>query len=226
MQEPAGRLNLPAIEQALQSIQVAMNDVIRRLDAERDSFTDEIRDNMLAGYRQVDSMLADGVRPFELGTSERLLELNNTVLYGSDTDRWARYESSIAANTKRFYEKQEGGIGDLVQNYQMHNYESVWNRCALVYIHMLSQPQLFIEGNHRTACLLLSLILVWEGNPPFVLTAGNAADFFQPSTLIGRSKRHSLRMMLRHNRLKKNLAGLLRRTADSSFLVLVGEAAG
>jgi hypothetical protein len=44
-------------------------------------------------------------------------------------------------------------------------------RAAEVYIYILSEPQLFIAGNHRTGALVLSYILAREGRPPFVLTA-------------------------------------------------------
>jgi ABC-type phosphate transport system substrate-binding protein len=30
--------------------------------------------------------------------------------------------------------------------------ESAWKRAAGVYVRILSQPQLYIEGNHRTGC--------------------------------------------------------------------------
>jgi hypothetical protein len=48
----------------------------------------------------------------------------------------------------------------------------------------VSEPQLLIEGNHRTGALVLSYILAREGRPPFVLTAENAKAYLDPSTLI------------------------------------------
>jgi hypothetical protein len=34
--------------------------------------------------------------------------------------------------------------------YALHDSESVWKRASGVYIRVLSEPQLFLEGNHRS----------------------------------------------------------------------------
>ena len=64
---------------------------------------------------------------------------------------------------RRFYEEREGGIQDLVEWYAGHRGESAWDRAAGVYVRILSKPQLFIEGNHRTGALLMSYILLRDG---------------------------------------------------------------
>jgi hypothetical protein len=159
---PARLLNLQAIASTLRATQDQIGDITDAPEARRDEFYDEIRRNMVACYTCLDNALANRVDLFANGGSGLLLELNNIVLYGTDTARRKTYASSIATNEQQFYENPEGGIGDLVDAYQMHRLESIWNRCALVYIHMLSQPQLFIEGNHRTGALLMSYLLVRE----------------------------------------------------------------
>ena len=53
-----------------------------------------------------------------------------------------------------------------------------------MYVRILSRPQLFIEGNQRTAALVMSYVVLRAGQPPFVLSARNAPDYFDPSTVI------------------------------------------
>jgi hypothetical protein len=174
---------------------------------------------MMAGYTNVDAAIAGRINLFECGRSKAILELNNIVLYGSDLKRRERYLEPITVNEKRFYQQNEGGIGGLIEDYQMHNHESVWKRTAMVYINILSQPQLFIEGNHRSGALLMSYLLARDGQPPFVLTLENAKPYFNPSTLIGKSKRHSLAMFFRMPKLKNHFARLLKHQANLDFLL-------
>jgi hypothetical protein len=51
-------------------------------------------------------------------------------------------------------------------------------------VSIVGQPQLFIEGNHRTGSLIASWINLWAGYPPFVLSEDNAVDYFAPSAAI------------------------------------------
>jgi hypothetical protein len=64
--------------------------------------------------------------------------------------------------------------------YALKEGKSVWRRAAGVYIRILSEPQLFIEGNHRTGALIMSYLLAREGRAPFVLTDDNAREYFNP----------------------------------------------
>jgi Fic family protein len=51
---------------------------------------------------------------------------------------------------------------------------------------MLSEPQVFIEGNDRTGALVMSYILAKAGQPPFVLSFANAKPYFESSAQIKR----------------------------------------
>ena len=90
--------------------------------------------------------------------------------------------------------------------YEHHKGESAWKRAAGVYIRVLSEPQLFIEGNHRTGALIMSYILVKSSRPPFVLTVDNAKAYFDPSTLISKTSKRGLVMLFRMPKLKKQFA--------------------
>jgi Fic family protein len=84
---------------------------------------------------------------------------------------------------------------------------------------MLSKPQLFIEGNHRTGALLMSHILQRDGLPPFVLSADSAADYFDPSTAIRDVDKNSPATIFRLSRARDRLAKLLQERSDPRYLL-------
>jgi hypothetical protein len=146
----ASRLNLPQIESALRAVQTNFARINATLSAQCDAMSDEVRANMMAGYRCIDDALANGVDLFELGSSRRLLELNILVLCGVDEEKRKDFARHIAWTEQRFYQQEGGGIGALMEWLQRHNGGDVWTRAASVYIHILSRPELYVEGNHRT----------------------------------------------------------------------------
>ena len=84
---------------------------------------------------------------------------------------------------------------------------------------LLSEPQLFIEGNHRTGALIMSCILIRDGRPPFVLNTANARGYFDPSTLITKTKKTPISMLFRMPKLKREFAAFLRENADDRYLL-------
>jgi hypothetical protein len=212
------RLNLPKIESSLRAVQADFARINATLGAQRDPLSDEVRANMMAGYRCVDDALAGGIDLFELGNSRCLLELNILVLCGADRDRRKDFARHIATTEQRFYEQEGGGIGTLMEWLQPNDGEDVWRRAAGVYIQILSRPELYIEGNHRTGALIMSYLLAREGQP-FVLSMHNAKAYFDPSSLVKGAKRRSLRMRIRLPKLKKRFAELLKNSGDRSYLV-------
>jgi hypothetical protein len=215
------RLNLPAIESSLRAVQVDFDRINRNLSVPRDVMTDEVRANMMAGYQFVDHALARGVDLFKLGNSKQLLEINILVLCGTDEDKRRQYARHIALTEQRFYDQPGGGIGAFIEWLQRHRQDDIWRRAAGAYIYTLSQPQLYIEGNHRTGALIMSYMLAREGQPPFVLCADNAKAYFEPSTLLKERKKHSLGMLLRLPGLKTSFAKLLKNHADMRYLISV-----
>ena len=174
---------------------------------------------MMAGYAYVDSLVADGIDLFALGNSKHLLELNTLVLCGSGAAPRDAYARHIEATERRFYDERQGGVRDLVEWYARHEDASPWSRAAGAHLRILSKPQLFSEGNHRAAALVMSYILVRDDEPPFVLTVENASAYFDPSTLIRDTEKNSPAMLLRSPSLRKRLASLLREHADSRYLI-------
>jgi len=175
--------------------------------------------NMVAGYALVDEVAAARIDLFAMGNLKYWLELNLTVLCGTDPAERAEYAQHRQMTEERFYEEQDGGIRDIVEWYQGRRGESVWARAAGLYVRLLSRPQLFVEGNHRTGALAISCILVAEDEPPFVLTADNATMYFDPSTVIKNTEKQGLAMLFRAAGLTKQLATFLAEHADRRYLL-------
>lgn len=174
---------------------------------------------MMAGYRFVDQLLAQRVDLLAMGNLKLFLEMNALVLFGNDEGTRAGAAFQLAATERRFYDQEGGGIRDVVDWYDLHRANSTWRRAAGVYISILSEPQLFIEGNHRTGALVMSYILAREGRPPFVLTTDNAKAYLDPSTLITETRKHSLVALFRIPKITRYFAKFLKEQADHKYLI-------
>ena len=216
------RLDLKAIEQSLRDVQREFPKINESLQSRRDSMTDAVLENMLAGYAFVDQAVADGVDLFTLRHATALLELNHIVLCGLNEQVRQEYQTHIETATQRFYEQEEFNIDDILRWYYKHEKESAWKRAAGVYVRILSQPQLYIEGNHRTGALIMSYLLVREGKAPFVLTVDNAKAYFDPSTLIKETKKTATTVLTKLPRMKKLFADFLRKQVQEKYLHKVG----
>lgn len=215
----SNRLDLPAIEAALRAVQRNFPEINRRLQSPRDRLDDTVVDNILTGYAYVDGAITAGIDFFAMGSVRHLLELNARVLCGIDPQNREENRTHLRLSEEHFYDDAQGGIRDIIEWYQLHHDESPWRRAAGVYIRALSQPQLFIEGNHRTGALIMSYLLAREGRPPFVLTVDNAQAYFDPSTVITRTRKSNLAMLYRLPAIKKTFAAFLKQQASPSFLL-------
>jgi hypothetical protein len=209
----APHLNLAAIERSLKEVQVQFDALSERFLERRDSFIDSVLQNMLAGYALIDAYATRGIDLFSLQHSGLLLEINTTVLCGTDPAKRAEYAAHIAATEDRFFSNEEGSFKDLLEWYNVHRNESAWKRAAGVYVRILSKPQLFIEGNHRSGSLIVSYLLMRDGRPPFVLTVDNAAAYFNPSTVIRNLSKHGVRALFKIPKIKKKYAAFLEEQA-------------
>lgn len=212
-------LNLGAIEAALRAVQRAFDRINGHLSAHRDPMSDSVVENMLAGYALVDALVDARIDIFAMGHLRCLLELNKVVLCGASAARQAESAGHFEATERRFYEEREGGIQDIVEWLAMHGEDSPWKRAAGVYVRILSKPQLFIEGNHRTGALVMSYLLLRDAKPPFVLTVDNAQAYFQPSTLIRDVRKRSPAAIFRLPGIKRRFARFLCEQADSRYLL-------
>jgi hypothetical protein len=85
-------------------------------------------------------------------------------------------------------------------------------------VRIVSKAQLFIEGNHRSGALVVSYLLVHEGQPPFVLAPDSAAAYFEAATAAQDVHKQSLAMVVRLRGLRGRLARVLASDADPRFL--------
>jgi len=212
-------LNLGAIEDSLRGVQGDFDRINATLASHRDPLSDQVLGNLMAGYAYVNSLLAADINLIARGNSRHLLNLNNLVLCGTDEVSFEQHSPHVEETKRRFYDdKNPGGVRALMAYLADHKGEDAWRRAAGAYTHILSAPQLFIEGNHRTGALIMSHVLAWDGKPPFVLTVKNAKAYFDPSSLVKGCRKHSLRGLFEIPKLRKRFAELLKSEADPAFL--------
>lgn len=215
-----GRLNLDAVETSLRHLQRLVGDPSSDLGLARDPLDDRVVDNMLAGYAFVDALVAEGVDVLALGQLRHLLEMNTLVLCGTDPARRVQYARHLQATERRFYEEPGGGIEDLVEWHARHRRDPVWDLAAGACARILGKPQLFVEGNHRTAALVMSYLLLRAGLPPFVLAPGCAASYFELSSEIRSIDKGAPGAFFPLAGIAHRLAELLTRHADPRYLRL------
>jgi len=211
--------DLPAIERSLREVEVNFAAINSQLGSPREALDCLAVDHIMSGYEFVGELIDAKIDLFAFGQLHLFLELNALVLCGCD--KQVRLESTrhLAATDKYFFDNVDGGIGDVVGWYGLHENDSAWMRAAGVYIRILSEPELFIEGNHRTGALVMSYILARAGHPPFVLTAERAKDFFDWSTLFSSKRKASFLLRWQMPRLTRKFASFLAAQADPGFLL-------
>lgn len=214
-----GLLNLPAIESSLRRVQREFKSINQRLSWQRDPMSDEVVNHLLAGYAYVDVLVERDIDFFSMGQHHYLLELNNIVLCGPDQNSRAEFVPHIEATRSRFYDEPQGGIEDIVEWRARHMNESAWKLAAGLYVRVLSKPQLFIEGNHRTGALLASYVLLRDGKPPFVLTVENAMAYFEPSTVLRNISKLGPIALFRLPGINQRFARFLEDQADPRYLL-------
>jgi hypothetical protein len=212
-------LDLQSIEASLREVQREFSQINQELNFSRERMDDEVVENLLSGYALIDHLLEANIDLFALGSSSFLFELNTCVLCGTSEQKRREYHKHIAANNRYFYERTDAGIQDLYEWYTLQRHESVWRRAAGVYSPILTEPQVFIEGNDRTGTLVMSYMLAKEGQPPFVLTAANAKAYFESSARIKKLPRNGLANLFRLPLLKGRIAGFLKDQAHGGFLL-------
>ena len=212
-------LDLETIATSLHRVQMEFDAINQQLSWQRDPMSDEVVENLLAGYAYVDALVDAGIDVFVMGHHKHLLELNTLVLCGRNPERRVEFAAHIKATERSFYEERQGGIEDIVEWHSRHRHESAWNLAAGLYVRILSKPQLFIEGNHRTGVLVASYVLLRNGLPPFVLTVENARAYFDPSTVIRETYKLGPLALFRLPGIKKRFARFLRDQPSSSYLL-------
>jgi hypothetical protein len=211
-------LDLGAIETSLRDVERHFVHINPQLGSPRDRLDRHTIDHMMSGYAFVDELIAHQIDLLSVGQLRLFLELNARVLCGCDPGVRSEVARHLAATEKHFYDSVDGGIRDIVEWHALHANETARRRAAGVYIRILSEPELFIEGNHRTGALVMSYILAREGHPPFVMTVDNAKAFLDWSTLFTTKRKAGLFLRCQMAWLKRRFAAFLKDHSHTKFL--------
>jgi prophage maintenance system killer protein len=149
-----------------------INKIIR---CKRDKFDRAIAGNMLHAYNHINNLLAAAPEKAILSWQD-MLELNIVVHLGIQPETREEYYGFVRHTEEKFGKQ----LPPLMKWYDRHehNEDDPYKIAAGLYVRVLSEPQLFIEGNHRTGSLIANYYLLMKGEAPFVLTPQNAVEFF------------------------------------------------
>ena len=211
------RLRLGHIAEALLDVQRHFPAINAVLKCRRDDFTDAVREHMVAAYEFLDAVVADNLDLFSDEGLETLLQLNHLVLLGRGYDANA-FRQHIRLTRRQFFDNFHRYVKPIRRWYRKHETENPYKVAAEVYVGVLSHPQLYQEGNHRTGALIASGILLQNGCPPFVLTRQNAVAYFDPSSEIKFTDKRTIHGKLRLPRYQREFREFLERNVSAAYV--------
>jgi hypothetical protein len=211
------RLRLGRIEDELRGVQRHFPAINAMLNLRRDDFNDTVRQNMLTAYEFLDTLVAKGLDLFSDAGLEALLQLNHLVLLGRGYDPRA-FGRHISVTRRQFFDNFRQYVKPIRRWYRKHETENPYKVASQVYVGVLSQPQLYQEGNHRTGSLIASGILLQNGCPPFVLTRRNAVAYFNPSSEIKFTDKRTIRGKLRLPKYRREFREFLQQNVNQAYV--------
>lgn len=218
---PRYRLNLDEIEWSLRNVQKNFAKINDTLDMRRETLDDTILNNLLSAYDYLDRLLKHKVNLLDRSELNHFLELNHIILCGEDAHMRKDYKGHIKAVTDRFYSQEDFCISHILAWQKKHKKSTPWVQAAGLYTMLISQPQLFLEGNHRTGAMLMSHILVSHKCAPFVLTVDNAKGYFDPSTLAKTTKKDVMGKLYKLPKIKRRFATFLENQANNDLMIKI-----
>ena len=211
------RLHLGRIADELGDVQRHFPAINATLNCRRDDFTDTVRENMIAAYEFLDAVVDQGLDLFSRDGLEALLQMNHVVLLGTGYDPRV-FGRHIAVTRQQFFDNFRDYVKPIRRWYRKHETENPYKVASQVYVGVLSQPQLFQEGNHRTGSLIASGILLQNGCPPFVLTRQNAIAYFNPSSEIKFTDKHTIGGRLRLPKYQGAFREFLKQNVNQAYV--------
>jgi len=170
--------NIHSIEKSLDSFRRSFHTLNKKLSIFRDEFDKELASNIVEAYSFLNHLLKRKIDLFSPAGRHSLLELNHLVLCGSNASKRSEYYQHVLETRKKF----NNTIIPIKQWVIGHkNMPDPYTLASGYYCRSLSQPQLFIEGNHRTANIVLNYLLLSRGEPPLILSDTNAFDYLEIS---------------------------------------------
>ncbi len=211
------RLDLRRIGGVLDALGAADGDGALSEALAEEPITAEALRRLLEGYRAVDRLLAERIDLFDYGAARHLLELNHIVLCGVTPERRAQFADHVEETERVFYGRP--GIGDLTDWYKRNRGRAPRKLAAGLFLRLVTAPQLFIEGNGRTATLLASYHLARTGLPPLVIGVEDFAAYADILRRAGAIDRASFSSLFATEFVTHRMVGLMTETADPRFLL-------
>jgi hypothetical protein len=207
-------LQLSAIAEELHRVQMRFPEINAALHTGREDFSDVVLDNLLDAYDHLNELIKKDFSPFSEKGIQEIFALNSLVLGGGDAAWRKTHARFLQASWARFLEM----VVPLVRWYHKHKDENPFKVAAEMYVGVLSHPQLFMEGNHRTGTLIASWILLKHGKPPFVLTVENAKTYFDPSAEIKFTDKRNVNGQLKLPKYKRYFRDFLEAQVKQNYL--------
>jgi prophage maintenance system killer protein len=210
--------DIEKIERNFEDVKQKFPEINKNIEVPRDEFNDFVAYNMILAYTRLNELLLADINIFSDKHVLEMLELNHIVLCGHNEKLRYEYMHHLEATRVRFFE----GLSPVKRWYNKHfEKDKVSKVAAEIFVGVLSQPQLFIEGNHRTGALIASWILLRGGMPPFVLTVENARAYFNPSSQIKFSDKRVISDKLKLPKYQKSFRKFLETNIKKKFLTEV-----
>ncbi len=207
--------NLPAIEKSLKNFKREFPNINDRLAMRRETFTDLMITQILEAYEFLNSLLLKEMDLFTPAGLYALLEMNHIVLCGLDQETRMHYYQHLAETRKSFLQRIKP-IKEWV--IRKHHSSDPYKLASGFYSQMLSRPQLFLEGNHRTGNILLNYLLVSKEAPPYIICAENAHIYLDVSGDIKFTEKGNFDTALRMPGHRKRFQAFLRDHTDHRFI--------
>ena len=211
------RLNLGRIEGELRDVQRHFPAINAVLNCRRDDFSDTVRQNMLTAYEFLNAVVDRNLDLFSDEGLEALLQLNHLVLLGRGYDPRA-FGRHISVTRHQFFDNFSRYVKPARRWYRKHETDNPYKVAAQIYVGVLSQPQLYQAGNHRTGSLIASGILLQNGCYPFVLTRKNAVAYFNPSSEIKFTDKRTIRGKLRLPKYQQEFRKFLQQNVHQAYV--------
>lgn len=174
----SAQFNIATIEHDLREFQRNFHQINDRLAMRREDLTDVMAEQIVDAYRFLNDLLRRDMDLFTPAGLHALLEMNHIVLCGSDTATRSQYYQHLNETRKSFL-KRIKPIKEWVLRKRGDG--NPYKLATGFYTRMLSQPQLFLEGNHRTGNILLNYLLVSRRAAPYVISVDTAARYLDLS---------------------------------------------
>lgn len=209
--------DIDKIAVALHGFQAIFAEINRGLTLHREALEDDMIDRILQAYGFLNDLLGKDVDLFSLAGLHSMLELNHIVLCGTEPSTRYEYHSHIVDTRKRF----QNNIRK-TRKWVMKKADAI-PPVALAtgfYCRMLSRPQLYFEGNHRTGNIILNYLLICASYPPFLITADNAFEYLELSGHIKfMNKDKQSDRWLKWSKYEKLFQSFIERNASDAWLM-------